>query len=79
MKSVPDPGAEPKLEEVIVELERERLFNIIRELVKWENSNNERTLNAARAEIMRRAMASRRRFMTRFVARFDSAPRPPQL
>lgn len=53
MKSVPDPGAEPKLEEVIVELERERLFNIIRELVKWDNSNNERVLNAARAEIMR--------------------------
>jgi len=53
MKSVPDPGAEPKLEEVIVELERERLFNIIRELVKWENSNDERVLNAARAEIMR--------------------------
>lgn len=53
MKSVPDPGAEPKLEDVIVEVERERLFNIIRELVKWENSNNERVLNAARAEIMR--------------------------
>jgi putative DNA methylase len=53
MKSVLDPGFEPKLEEVIVEMERERLFNIIRELVKWENSNNERVLNAARAEIMR--------------------------
>ena len=53
MKSVPDPGAEPKLEDVIVEVERERLFNIIRELVKWDNSNNERVLNAARAEIMR--------------------------
>jgi putative DNA methylase len=53
MKSVPDPGAEPKLEEVIVEMERERLFNIIRELVKWDNSSNERVLNAARAEIMR--------------------------
>ncbi len=53
MKSVPDPGAKPKLEEVIVELERERLFNIIRELVKWENSNDERVVNAARAEIMR--------------------------
>jgi len=53
MKSVPDPGAEPKLEDVIVEVERERLFDIIRELVKWENSSNERVLNAARAEIMR--------------------------
>ena len=53
MKSVLDPGFEPKLEEVIVELERERLFNIIRELVKWENSNDERVLNRARAEILR--------------------------
>ena len=53
MKSVPDPGTEPKLEDVIVEVERERLFNIIRELVKWENSNDERVLNRARAEILR--------------------------
>src|SRR3970282_1153124 len=33
--------------------ERERLFKIIRELVKWENSNNERVLQAARAEIVK--------------------------
>jgi putative DNA methylase len=31
--------------------ERERLFAIIRELVKWENTNNEVVLEAARAEI----------------------------
>ncbi|MBS0558268.1 MAG: DUF1156 domain-containing protein [Proteobacteria bacterium] len=31
--------------------ERERLFGIIRELVKWENTNNETVLEAARAEI----------------------------
>jgi len=31
--------------------ERERLFNIIRDLVKWENSNNETVINAARKEI----------------------------
>jgi putative DNA methylase len=49
----PHPGLEPKLEEIIVELERERIFDIIRNLVKWENSNDERTLNAARAEIAR--------------------------
>src|SRR6266496_2808109 len=53
MRSVTDPGPEAKLEEVIVEMERERLFDIIRELVKWENSNNERVLNTARSEIMR--------------------------
>jgi putative DNA methylase len=33
--------------------ERERLFAILRELVKWENSNNEQVLEAARAEIRR--------------------------
>ncbi|WP_022949216.1 DUF1156 domain-containing protein [Methylohalobius crimeensis] len=31
--------------------ERERLFDIIRALVKWENSNNESVINAARQEI----------------------------
>lgn len=33
--------------------ERERLHNIIRELVKWENINNEALYKAARAEIMK--------------------------
>ena len=33
--------------------ERERLFDIIRELVKWENTNNEDVLERARAEIRR--------------------------
>lgn len=51
--SAPPPGPEPKLEEIVAEIERERLFEIIRELVKWENSNNERVINAARAEIVR--------------------------
>ncbi len=51
--SAPAPGPEPKLEDIIAEIERERLFEIIRQLVKWENSNNERVLDAARAEIMR--------------------------
>ena len=31
--------------------ERERLFSILRDLVKWENTNNEEVLNRARAEI----------------------------
>lgn len=51
--SNPPPGLEPKLEDILVETERERLFDIIRELVKWENSNDERVLNKARAEILR--------------------------
>ena len=33
--------------------ERERLFGIVRELVKWENTSNERVLETARAEIWR--------------------------
>jgi putative DNA methylase len=53
MTSVPDPGPEPTVEEIVVEQERERLFAIIRDLVKWENSNNESVLQAARAEILR--------------------------
>ena len=34
-------------------IERERLFDILRELVKWENTNNQDVLNAAKAEIMK--------------------------
>lgn len=43
----------PTLEEVVAELERKRLFAIIEELVKWENSTNEEVLERARAEIRR--------------------------
>src|SRR5204863_6640806 len=35
------------------ENERQRLFRIIEELVKWDNSNNEEVLGRARAEIMK--------------------------
>ena len=48
---VPAPGPEPVLEEIAAEIERERLFDIIRELVKWENTTNETVLQAARDEI----------------------------
>jgi len=34
-------------------IERERLFGILSELVKWENSNNKDILDAAKAEIMK--------------------------
>ena len=33
--------------------ERERLFKILSDLVKWENSNNQEVLNAAKYEIMK--------------------------
>ena len=39
------------LADVAAELERERLFGILRELVKWENTTNEGLLEQARAEI----------------------------
>lgn len=44
---------EPVLEDVAVEIERKRLFAIIEDLVKWENSTNEEVLERARAEIRR--------------------------
>src|SRR6476469_4728502 len=52
---VDDPSSHPELfpTEEDQQRERERLFRIIEELVKWENSNNERVLNAARAEILK--------------------------
>ena len=43
--------AAPTLAEVAAELERERLFGILRELVLWENTTNEKVLEQARAEI----------------------------
>ena len=52
---VDDPSAHPDRfpTEEAQEAERERLFDIIEEFVKWENTTNERVLDAARAEIMR--------------------------
>ena len=53
--------AEPVLEEVIAELERDRLFAIIEDLVLWENTTNEVVLQRARDEIWqswRRACAA---------------------
>lgn len=50
---VDDPSSCPKLfpTEDDQQRERERLFRIIEELVKWENTNNEDVLEQARAEI----------------------------
>ncbi len=48
---VPEPGDEPSLESVVAEQERDRLFRIIEDLVLWENTTNERVLQAARDEI----------------------------
>lgn len=48
---VPAPGPRPNLREVIADLERERLFVIIRKLVLWESTTNEEVLQEARDEI----------------------------
>ncbi|HON37022.1 MAG TPA: DUF1156 domain-containing protein, partial [Methanothrix sp.] len=52
---VNDPGYERNLQRGMsrekAEAERERLFAIIRDLVKWENTTNEAVLERARAEI----------------------------
>ena len=54
---VNDPGGErgwgayPGQTKADAQRERDRLFDIIRELVKWENTNNEKVLEKARVEI----------------------------
>ena len=50
---VDDPSAHPDLfpTEKDQETERQRLFEIIEELVKWENTTNEKVLQQARDEI----------------------------
>ena len=52
---VDDPSSRPEEfpTEADQERERKRLFEIIRELVKWENINNEHVLGKARAEILK--------------------------
>jgi putative DNA methylase len=49
--SFPDPGPEPTLQDCIADIERERLFRIIEDLVQWENTTNEAVLQRARDEI----------------------------
>ena len=57
---VDDPSSHPEQfpTDADQERERQRLFRIIEELVKWENTNNERVLNAAHTEIMRSTAGS---------------------
>ena len=56
-----EQGGQQALSEMAAELERDRLFGIIEELVLWENTTNEEVLERARAEIWqswRRACAA---------------------
>jgi putative DNA methylase len=50
-RSIPSEGPEPSLQECIADIERERLFEVIRQLVLWENTTNEKVLQQARDEI----------------------------
>ena len=50
---VDDPSGDESLSPEEQEAERQRLFGILERLVKWENSNNEKVLAEARAEIDR--------------------------
>jgi putative DNA methylase len=46
-----DPGPPPRLEDCAADLERQRLFRLIEQLVQWENTTNEEVLQKARDEI----------------------------
>jgi putative DNA methylase len=48
---VPEPGPAPTLDDMLADQERQRLFRIIEDLVLWENTINEKVLQAARDEI----------------------------
>lgn len=52
---VDDPSSHPEQfpTEEAQNTERQRLFGILKQLVKWENSNNPEVLEAAKAEILR--------------------------
>ncbi|HVC97832.1 MAG TPA: DUF1156 domain-containing protein [Pirellulales bacterium] len=57
---VNDPDDDPMygIDEEVAGNERAKLFNLIEELVKWENSNNPNVINRARAEIARSIAAN---------------------
>ena len=48
---MPEAGPHPTLEDCTADIERKRLFAIIEDLVKWENTTNEHVLEKARTEI----------------------------
>lgn len=74
---VDDPSSDPMFggDEDIEASKRAELFNLIEELVLWENSNNPRVINKARAEIAR-CIASRK--IETGELKKDQAIQPPQ-
>jgi putative DNA methylase len=49
--TAPEPGPKPESDDILAEVERNRLFRIIERLVLWENTTNEAVLQQAREEI----------------------------
>ena len=49
--AAPEPGPEPKLDDILAEAARNDLFKIIEDLVLWENTTNEAVLQKARDAI----------------------------
>lgn len=49
--TVREAGPQPTLEECAADLERQRLFALIEDLVQWENTTNEQVIERARVEI----------------------------
>lgn len=48
----PEPGQKPTLDEVLADVERQKLFGIIEDLVLWTNINEEKALRPARDAIL---------------------------
>jgi len=72
---VDDPSSLPEEfpTEEAQEAERQRLFRIIEELVKWDNTTNEAMLHAARVEIARSAARNQGVSLPRNMAPFEVA------
>ncbi len=71
---VDDPSSVPEefSDEAAQETERRRLFRIVEELVRWENSNDERVIGDARREIARSVARNRGEAPPREKAEIDA-------
>ena len=69
--AVPEPGPQPTLDEMLADLERQRLFRIIEDLVLWENTTNETVLYGL-GELHLRMLLERPREVYKFEV--DTAP-----
>lgn len=69
--SLPDQFPTPEAQDA----ERKRLFAIIEDLVKWENSTNEEVLERARAEIRRSCGGERKMLPNASYFAFTATPK----